>query len=116
MAEYHSGNYSGKNPTWYWTEGLHDAQITKVERKNDSAWPWLRFTINSEGALFSKVNEITFLDFEIENNVSLNEKYYWWLEDKLTYEHGRYLLTLRLDTPKCKEIIVKIRFREAKVK
>ncbi len=108
-------------PEWYWTHGLHDANIISVTKKESSWNPddnCLILKIDCEGALFeADITEIRFYNYKIKTSdfdISwLNGG--WWLSDELSKHDNRYLLDLKFDTAKCKTKHLEITFHRAEV-
>ncbi len=113
--------YEMKIPDWYWSRGLHDANIISVTKKESNWNPMdhcLIFKIDGEGALFeADITEIRFYNFKILTEgfdiQLLNGG--WWLSDELSQKGNHYLLELQFDTAKCKTKRLKMRFQRAEV-
>lgn len=110
-----------KLPDWYWTRGLHDANIISATVK-ESDWDptdnCLIFKIDCEGALFeADITEIRFYKFKILTTEFKMEDLSggWWLSDEVTAVGDHYTLELRFDTKKCKTRRLKLRFQNAEV-
>ena len=110
-----------KLPEWYWTRGLHDANIISAtirESDWDPSDTSLIFKIDCEGALFEiDITEIRFNRFKILTSEFKMEDLQggWWLYDELTQKGDHYLLELKFDTKKCKTRRLLIRFQNAEV-
>lgn len=110
-----------KAPEWFWTHGLHDANIVSAMIKESDWNPTdncLILKIDCGGALFeADIIEIRFYNFKILTSDfdinSLNGG--WWLSDELTQKGDHYFLELRFDTIKCKTRRMEIRFHKAEV-
>lgn len=108
-------------PEWYWTHGLHDANIISTAKKESNRNPedhCLIFKIDCEGAMFeTDITEIHFYQYKViteDFNLSwLNGG--WWLSDELVKKGDRYLLDLKFDTAKCKTKHLVIAFKRAEV-
>ena len=108
-------------PEWYWSHGLHDANIVSATKK-ESDWSVddysLILKIDCEGALFeTNITEIHFYNYKIlTSNFDINVlNGGWWLSDELTSKDDGYLLNLTFDTKKCETRNLKIRFQKIKV-
>lgn len=108
-------------PEWYWTHGLHDANIISAIKK-ESDWnpddDCLILKIDCEGALYeADITEIRFYNYRIHTSNFdirlLNGG--WWLTDEIEKKNDRYLLTLEFDTVDCEKHYLKISFQRAEV-
>ena len=108
-------------PHWYWTHGLHDANIISVAKKESDWGPddnCLILKIDCEGALFeSDITEIRFYNYRIKaDDFDLTLlKGGWWLSDEIQKKGDRFLLDLKFATAKCKTKHVEIVFQCAEV-
>lgn len=110
-----------KAPEWYWTRGLHDANIVSATKK-ESAWNpadnCLILKIDCDGAMLeADIIEIRFHNFKIQTSgfdISLLNGG-WWLSDELSEKGNRYVLALRFDTVECKTKMLEFSFQRAEV-
>ena len=109
------------SPEWYWTRGLHDANIISVTKKESDWNPTdncLILKIDCDVALFeADITEIRFYNFKIKTNdfdISLLNGG-WWLSDEIVTKGDHYLLDLKFETAKCKTKHLEISFRLAEV-
>ena len=107
-----SGDHSGKNPGWYWTKGLHDAEITHVDalehpidyRQANPIRNSLILHLNASQAMFdSRITAIELKNYKILLDESPIGGYpdtgiggCYWMQDVLTWENGKYILDLIL--------------------
>lgn len=110
-----------QTPDWYWTHGLHDANIISAIKKESNWNPadnCLILKIDCEGALLeADITEIRFYNFKIvtgDFDINLLNGG-WWLSDELSKKGDRYLLELKFDTIKCKTKVIQIVFKRAEV-
>ena len=108
-------------PEWYWTHGLHDANIVSVMKKGSDWNPrdnCLILKIDCDGALFeTDITEIRFYNYKIKTSdfdVNLLNGG-WWLSDEVVTKGDHYLLDLKFDTAKCKTKHLEITFSRAEV-
>ena len=117
-------------PSWYWSQGLHDAKIlsaTPLELPPDWKSPiprynCLEFAIDAKGAMFDqRVRKIALYNYKI-----LTPEFdlcklsgAWWYGDTLTVEaEGKYRLELHYQLPGshyARDYTVELRFSEAEV-
>lgn len=121
---YSSGDFSAKSPSWYWTAGLHDAQIIRVEalefsydyKNPHSCRNCLNLYIDASGALFDQaVKVIRLFNYKILSNEMHSFDGCFWLEDQLKYTHGKYILELTLWHQDVNEFQCAIQFQDAEV-
>lgn len=88
-------------PDWYWSKGLHDAQIISYQtieldydyKQKNPYRNCLEIKLNPTHALMdNKVSSIKFYNFKCNNLQGLKDS--WWMEDELTYNNKKYLLLL----------------------
>ena len=123
-------NQSQTAPSWYWSQGLHDAKIlsaTPLELPPDWKSPiprynCLEFAIDAKGAMFDQtVRKIALYNYKI-----LTPEFdlcklsgAWWLSDELHIEaDGKYRLQLTIQVFKAsrpRNYTVEFRFSEAEV-
>ena len=110
-----------KFPEWYWTHGLHDANIVSAMKKESDWNPrdnCLILKIDCNGALFeADITEIRFFNYKIKTidfDISLLNGG-WWLSDEVVTKGDQYLLDLKFDTAKCKTKHLEITFSRAEV-
>ena len=130
MRSFSSGDYSGRNPFWYWTQGLHDAQVLRAEtfeipfnkaRKQYYDCSCLKLHLDSSGALLDRfVKSITFYNCKILVDNSHLGGYQkgsidgcYWMQDILKYENGKYVLDISLLGRD--DFLFRIRFDDAEV-
>lgn len=108
-------------PDWYWTHGLHDANIISATIKQSNWNPTdncLILKIECEGALFeADITEIRFYNFKFKTggfDINLLNGG-WWLSDELSEIDNHYSLELKFDTIKCKTKVIQIIFKRAEV-
>lgn len=117
-------------PEWYWSLGLHDAQITSIEEmefefdyeqliadKKGYNSNLLTLKIDAEGAIYDQaVTQIRLFNYKIlSGNIPKDsKKEVWWLGDILDCHDGYY--TLDIDWTYCRLTEnVKIKFERAEV-
>ena len=105
---FQSGDHSGKNPDWYWTRGLHDAQVTHVEFKEDPTdfrhRNSLVLHLDATQALFDTgIASIELRNYKILLDESPIGGYpedgiagCYWMQDVLTWENSKYILDIVL--------------------
>ena len=110
MRHFHSGDYSGRNPDWYWKLGLHDAEILRSEQL-EYPYDWkernpvrncLSIYLKASGALFDTgVKAIHLQNYKILRDDSHLGGYEdgkldgcYWMQDILTYENDAYILEI----------------------
>ena len=94
-------------PEWYWSQGLHDANIISATEK---VLDWgtgdkcLILELDCNGALFeSDITQIRFYNTVIKTN-SFDLSLLcggWWLCDELLFDQKCYRLKLEFDTEEC---------------
>lgn len=99
---YHSGDMSTKSPAWYWTGGLHDAQIVSVEqlqlpydyKERNPIRNSMKLLLDSSQALHdTTIKSITLLNYKVMTS-DIELKNCYWLQDVLTFENGKYILNI----------------------
>ena len=105
---FHSGDCSGRNPGWYWTRGLHDAKITRVEiRENPGDYRnrnRLILHLDTSQAMFdTAITAIELHNYKILLDESPIGGYpdtgirgCYWMQDVLSWENGKYILDMIL--------------------
>ena len=103
-----SGDRSGQNPHWYWRKGLHDAEITHVDIKENPMdfrqRTSLILHLDSSQAMFdTNVTAIELRNFKILLDESSFGGYSdsgicgcYWMQDVLTWDKGKYILNIAL--------------------
>ena len=103
-----SGDRSGQNPHWYWRKGLHDAEITHVDIKENPMDSRHRNSLilhlDASQAMFDTgINAIELRNYKILLDESPIGGYpdsgiggCYWMQDVLTWENGKYILDLIL--------------------
>lgn len=90
-------------PQWYWTRGLHDATIVKVEHidtMHHSSGKYyqncLRLHLDTKIALFdTTISTINFYNYKIlSNDIDLTGA--WWLSDTIRTIGTKYLLEIQV--------------------
>ncbi|MPM91192.1 hypothetical protein SDC9_138319 [bioreactor metagenome] len=98
---YHSGDYSDKQPDWYWVQGLHDSKIINAQyyeldydyKRKKVNKNTLCLDIDSSSALSdTTVKSISFINCKFNSNVDLSGCI--WFADKLFFENEKYRLAL----------------------
>ena len=113
----------GKNtfPEWYWSHGLHDANIISAIEKqygSGSDSNCLTLKIDCDGALYeANITEIRFYNYKILTGGSKVESLMggWWLSDEVSSIEDEYILNLQFDTKNCETKILKIKFNKIEV-
>lgn len=109
-------------PPWYWTNGLHDAQITSFDVvKLDYDYTlknpirnYLQLNLNSKNALFdTSIKAIRFYNFKCDNLNEFNKTY--WLSDELNKVDGKFILKISLTKLNGEFPDVEIKFDDAEV-
>lgn len=105
---FHSGDRSGKNPDWYWKKGLHDAQVTHVEiKENPTDYRHrnsLILHLDASQAMFDTgITAMELRNYKILLDESSIGGYpdggivgCYWMQDVLTWEKGKYILDILL--------------------
>ena len=110
MRAFSSGDLSGQNPSWYWTNGLHDALILSVEQK-DIPYDYtqrnpirncLKIRLDASDALYdTHITCINLFNYKILTDESSKGGYEeggitgcYWMQDNLSYENGKYILEI----------------------
>ena len=103
-----SGDRSGQNPHWYWHKGLHDAEITHVDIKENPMdfrqRTSLILHLDASQAMFDTgINAIELHNYKILLDESPICGYpdsgiggCYWMQDVLTWETGKYILDIVL--------------------
>lgn len=111
MPVYESGDFSGKNPVWYWYDGLHDARIKSAKSiKEDFV-----IVLDTSGVVGNReIKSISFENYKIRTS-TFEMSWHWWLQDKLYFENGRFVIDILLtdENEKHKHLIVE--FDDAKI-
>ena len=110
MRSYFSGNLSGQDVPWYWTRGLHDAEILRTETmelpydftKQPPIRNCFKIHLNSSGAMFdTSIKCITLFNYKILLDESDKAGYAgggldgcYWMQDILKFDRGKYILEL----------------------
>ena len=85
-------------PAWYWSRGLHDAQLLATELQDDT----LTLRLDSRGAMFdSTVTQISFLGARLKTPLPTPDRQtnVYWLDDTLTaLPFGQWKLEISLQT------------------
>lgn len=122
---FQSGDHSGKNPDWYWKKGLHDAEVTHVEiKENPTDYRHrnsLFLHLDASQAMFdTDVASIELRNYKILLDESPIGGYpdsgiagCYWMQDVLTWEKDKYILDIILLGEDDFHFIV--RFEDAKV-
>lgn len=108
MRYFSSGDLSNKNPKWYWTRGLHDARILRIEpitlTYDDTQCNPIRncllIHLDASEAMFdTSIRCIKLLNYRILLDDSANGGYEdggiegcYWMQDILKYQNGKYIL------------------------
>ncbi|MGN0475436.1 MAG: hypothetical protein ACI4IJ_10125 [Acutalibacteraceae bacterium] len=108
-------------PEWYWSHGLHDANIIVATKKQSNWNPndnCLILKISCDGALsVADITEIRFYNFKFKSGFFdinlLNGG--WWLSDEILKKGDHYLLDLKFDTAECKTKHLEMAFQRAEV-
>ncbi|MCQ2485303.1 MAG: hypothetical protein MJ168_08225 [Clostridia bacterium] len=116
VKTYYSGNCTDDDLTWYWEQGLHDAEITGIEEvelaydytERNPLRTCLVIHLNTEHA-YSPINTIKLYNYKIISGDIRSGQY--WMCDIITKE--KYLITITLSNGKKDNDIV-IRFETAK--
>lgn len=105
---FQSGDRSGKNPDWYWTRGLHDAQVTHVEYKEISTDYRQRNSLVLHLDAAHAMFDTGIVSIELRNyKILLDESPVggypeggiagcYWMQDVLTWENSKYILDIVL--------------------
>lgn len=112
IRRFSSGDESGRNPPWYWKNGLHDAEITRIEklefdydyRVKNPVRNALVLHLDASGAMFDRsVKSIELCNYKILLDESPIGGYpdsgiggCYWMQDRLKWENGMYILELIL--------------------
>ena len=112
MRSFSSGDRSGRNPSWYWHRGLHDACVTgveKIEHEYDYRHPKphrnsLVLHLDTSEAMFDTgIKSIELQNYKIIRDESEMGGYpeswiegCYWMQDVLTWEKDKYILELIL--------------------
>ena len=92
MPVYESGNYSGKNPAWYWQYGLHDAKIKSTQTIKDE----FVIKLDTSGVVGNRdIKSIAFKNYKIRTS-TFETSWHWWLQDKLYFENGKFVIDILL--------------------
>lgn len=107
-----------KLPEWYWSHGLHDANILSATIKEKNGVPCLVVTLDCDGSLGEQdITEIRFYQCKIKTpcfNLDLLTGG-WWLWDELFQKDGWYKLILEFDTENCNRKTLDFTFHHAEV-
>ena len=111
-------------PEWYWTYGLHDAQIlsfSELELPTDwktktPRYNCLEIMLDTEGAR-TQIRKIEFYNYSYKSDVNVKEiEKPWWMGDTLTHlPNGRFSLYVEIEDAKGKRYTFTITFDDARV-
>lgn len=83
-------------PQWYWTRGLHDAEIVDVCEKYDRENVNMLITLDSRFAMFeSTIESIELVNYECDCDLNFMKDCIW-IEDQLLLDDGGYTLNVTL--------------------
>ena len=116
--------YYSQFPEWYWTRGLHDAEIISFKQMSLSTdwksknprYNCLEICFNSSGAM-TKLKRIEFYNYSLKMEFDINtiEKP-WWMGDNLTrLADGRFLLDITVEDAKGKKHFFSVSFEDIEV-
>ncbi len=113
-------------PKWYWTHGLHDAQILSVSqlqltpdyKEKNPRFSCFEIELDGKQALFERnIKKICLYNYKIKStdfDVNLLSGS-WWISDEIQQIEERYLLNLEIDVGKRKTEHLEIMFQYAEV-
>ncbi len=113
-------------PEWYWTRGLHDANIISVSelqlvpnyKEKNPKFNCFEIELDCNNAIYERnIKRIRLFNYKIKTNdfdkSLLNGG--WWLTDEIINKGDYYLLDVKFETAKCKTRHFEIAFKQAKV-
>ena len=112
-------------PKWYWTYGLHDAEILSFSEM-DLPTDWksktprhncLEIQFNSAGAM-TKIKKLVFYNYSLKSEIDIkNVKKPWWMGDRLTcLPDNRFLLEVEIEDAEGERSVFSITFEDISVK
>ncbi len=121
-------NENKYSPDWYWSRGLHDAEVLSMDALEQEAdWQqqqppcrYLELALNCHHAMFEQhITKITFYHYHIiheDLDRDNNKDRLWWLHDELTtLPDSRYLLKIVFCKGNRNDLCLHIKFRYAKI-
>ncbi len=114
------------HPDWYWSRGLHDAEIKGIHelefspdwKASEPRWNCLELVLDSRGAMFeTDIRQINFFNYKILSGDPdrLREPHTWWFSDKPETDEKGYRLTVTFESSHGDRFELQIRFEEALV-
>ena len=103
-------NNDNKYPDWYWKRGLHDAEILSI----DYDYAKLVLTLNSNNAIYERVNKIIFREYKIMH-IPEDMKKIWWMCDKLDNQEETYTLKINVVDDNNNDDTIVIQFQKIEV-
>lgn len=104
-----SGDFSAKNPDWYWSRGLHDAHILRTEsvelsynytQRNPIRNEFIIHLDSSDAMFDTTITSISLFNYKILEDKSDQGGYgdgldgCYWIQDILRFEKGKFILEL----------------------
>ena len=118
------GDLSGKAPQWYWSLGLHDAEVLKTERialdydytQRNPIRNCLKLHLDSSPCTYdTTVKTISLYNYKVlQEPIERKIDGCWWFGDRLEFKHDAYLLTIALLDQRREHTFV-VRFEHAEV-
>ncbi len=115
-----------KRPLWYWSQGLHDAEVTGVSeltlpvdwKATVRHWNCLSLGLDCRGALFETgIHRILLYNYRILSGdlELLRQPHTWWYSDKLEPDEKGYRLTVMFESAHSDRFEIQIRFEDATI-
>ncbi len=113
-------------PAWYWSRGLHDAEILEVSelelpvdwKAKVRRWNCLSLRLDCRCALFeTDIRQIHFYNYKVLSGDldRLREPHTWWFSDKPETDERGYRLTMTFESAHGDRFELQIRFEDAVV-
>ncbi len=113
-------------PAWYWSRGLHDAEIMEVSeltlpvdwKAGVRRWNCLSLRLDCRGALFeTDIRHIHFHNYKIllGDLRLLCEPHTWWISDRLATDEKGYRLIITFESSHGDRSELHIRFEDVTV-
>lgn len=116
-----------KKPDWFWSRGLHDAEVLSIEEKEtlpDYSKPlpvynYLSIKLDAEHAMFEHdITEIRFFNYKLkgfEAKLPTEFPMFWMCEDLEQISENRFEIKIELTTVREKHKFIHLTFQSAQV-
>lgn len=117
---------SNGKPEWYWSHGLHDAEIVEANdlqlspdyKQTTPLLNCLELVIDARGTLFdTSIRKISLYNYKILSGSieELKEKKIWWISDTIQSSDSNFLLNIEFEKPNGDRFTLQIEFLTAVV-